>query len=437
MKKVSILVLALVLLLTSVCALSETVTLKIAHNYDFVTIPDSVIEAGKRLNEKYVAEGKDIVIEFETDYQRIDWNEYTQNLIFAYKNGDCADIFSVSDVPSMAATGMLLDVSDLMTDAYVDGVFDSYKVGDGVYAVPFDLPVRCMYYNRSVLAKYGWSEEEINALPGKVQSGEFTFEDFIQLCADVKNAGACTWGLMHRPGSGIDFLDILTVLGGRYYDENNTLVFDEAGVSRFFQLIYDNANTTCITPHDLNQMGWNQIDTMMGDATCFAYFGPVFASTYMADIVGISAEQWGENADFILFPVSQYNDKPFAVAAPQGMSIAANTKYPEICKDLMKELATDSVDLLAHHASVVWALSSVKAANEAEEVKNSPILSNLTNMPAYTVTMPSIIGLSAYQQELHAKIVQLELGDITPEKAVEEMKTQLMLNLDEDEIIFE
>ena len=111
MKKCFSLLLALTLML-AVCAAAsaETITLKIAHNYDFVTIPNSVIAAADRLNERYAAEGKDIKIEFEKDYQRIDWGEYGQNLIFAYKNGDCPDIFSVSDVPTMAAVGMLLDL---------------------------------------------------------------------------------------------------------------------------------------------------------------------------------------------------------------------------------------------------------------------------------------------------------------------------------------
>ena len=437
MKKLTALLLALSLVLSLTSALAETVTIRISHNYDFLTIPNSVIEAGKRLNEKYAAEGKDIVIEFEPDFQRIDWSEYTQNLIFAYKNGDCPDIFSTNDVPAMVNNDMLLDLSDLVTDAYVEGSWDSFKVGDSYYSVPFDLPIRCMYYNRSVLTTYGWTDEQIDALPGKVLAGEFSFEDFLKLCEEVKNAGCCTWGLLHRPGAGMDFVDIIEILGGRYYDENGKLVFDETGITRFFQYIYDASNVTCITPHDCNQMGWNTIDLMMGDGSAFAYYGPVFASTYMADMAGKTAEEWGAGTDFILFPVSQYNDKPFAVAGPQGMAVKKDTKYPEIIKDLFRELATDSVDLLAHHASVVWALSSVKAANEADEVVNSPILKNLIDMPEYTKTVPSIVGLDAYRQELHAKIVQLELGAIQPEQAVKEMKTQLMLNLDDDEIIFE
>ncbi len=432
------LLLALVLTL-GICASAsaETITLKIAHNYDFVTIPNSVIEAAERLNERYAAEGKDIKIEFETDYQRISWTEYTQNLIFAYKNGDCPDIFSVSDVPTMAAVGMLLDISELNTDAFVDGAFNAYTVDGVTYAMPFDLPVRVIYYNKQVLVNYGWTQEEAEALPSKVAAGEFTWEDFVQLCADVKNAGACTWGLAHRPGAGNDFLDVMQTLGGRYYDENGKLVFDEAGVLRFFQFIYDAANTLEITPHDLSQQGWPAINTMAGDGTCFAYYGPIYSSTYVAAAVEKDPETFAQDVAFMMFPVSQYNDKPFVVAAPQGMAINANTKYPEVCKDLLAELANNSYDLLANHASTIFTLSSVKAANELEAITTNPIVANTTYMADYAVTVPSIDGLSTYTSELHNNIVQLELGQITPEEATANMKVQLELNLDEDEISFE
>lgn len=432
------LLLALVLTL-GICASAsaETITLKIAHNYDFVTIPNSVIEAAERLNERYAAEGKDIKIEFETDYQRISWPEYTQNLIFAYKNGDCPDIFSVSDVPTMAAVGMLLDISELNTDAFVDGAFNAYTVDGVTYAMPFDLPVRVIYYNKQVLVNYGWTLEEAEALPAKVAAGEFTWEDFVQLCADVKNAGACTWGLAHRPGAGNDFLDVLQTLGGRYYDENGKLVFDEAGVLRFFQFIYDAANTLEITPHDLSQQGWPAINTMAGDGSCFAYYGPIYSSTYVAAAVEKDPETFAKDVAFMMFPASQYNEKAFVVAAPQGMAINANTKYPEICKDLLAELANNSYDLLANHASTIFTLSSVKAANELEAITTNPIVANTTYMADYAVTVPSIDGLSTYTSELHNNIVQLELGQITPEEATANMKVQLELNLDEDEISFE
>ena len=45
-----------------------TVTLKLAHNMDFVTIPDAIVEAAESLNAKYAAEGIDLKIELEKDF---------------------------------------------------------------------------------------------------------------------------------------------------------------------------------------------------------------------------------------------------------------------------------------------------------------------------------------------------------------------------------
>ncbi len=415
----------------------ETITLRIAHNYDFVTIPDAVIAAAERLEKRYAEEGKNIHIEFEKDYQRIDWNEYSQNLIFAYKNGDCPDIFSVSDVPSMVASGMLLDLSDLDNGIFVDGVFAPYTVDGKIYAMPFDLPVRVIYYNKSVLVKHGWTMEEATALPQKVASGEFTWEDFVQLCKDLKADGSCTWGLAHRPGSGSDFLDVFQTLGGRYYDENGTLVFDEEAMLRFFQFTYDAANTWEITPHDLSQQGWPAINTMAGDGTAFAYYGPIYSATYVAGAVEKEPEQFAEDVAFMMFPASEYNKDPFVIAAPQGMGINADTKYPEICKDLLKELANNSYDILADHADTIFTLSSIKEANELEAITTNPIVRDCGYMADYSISVPSVDGMNAFTSQLHTEIVQLELGAITPEEAVADMKIQLELNLDADEIIFE
>ncbi len=199
----------------TVCAAAsaETITLKIAHN---TTLSRSEFchRCRRSPQRALCRRGKDIKIEFETDYQRIDWNEYGQNLIFAYKNGDCPDIFSVSDVPSMAAVGMLLDLSDLNQDAFVDGAFNSFSVNGVPYAMPFDLPVRVI----ATISRC-WSSmtldhgSEAEALPAKVAAGEFTWEDFVQLCAD-EECRCLRWGLCHRPGSGGDFLDVMRTLGG-------------------------------------------------------------------------------------------------------------------------------------------------------------------------------------------------------------------------------
>ena len=134
-------------------------------------------------------------------------------------------------------------------------------------------------------------------------------------------------------------------------------------------------------------------------------------------------------AKFVLFPKSQYTEAPFAVAAPQWIGISADTEYPDICKDLIRELTVDSPDILAHHAATINVLSSVKAANSEEEVLSNPLIGDITYMSDYTVTTPAIEGLDIYNSEIFRQIVALELGQTTPEKALSDMTAQIKLSV--------
>lgn len=411
---------------------SGVVTLNISHNMDFTSIPESFVAAAQRLNEKYKAEGRDLRIEFNKDYQTIDWTEYQNAVTFAHKTGEAPDIFALSVVSAAQKAGILLDITDVITENeqyYVPGSFNGATIGGKIYAFAPDLPVRVIYYSKADLAKIGWSQEEIEALPERIKSGEFTFEDFIALCGDVVAKGGAKYGLVHRPGKGPDFLDVLMALGGKFYTEDNKLLIDKEGLLRYFQFIYDNVHTRHITPNNLNQMGWTTIDALVGTGEAFAYFGTVYSSNYVYKDAGLSLEEFAASEQFVLFPKSQYTNAPFSVAAPQWVGISADTKYPEICKDLIRELSANSPDLLAHHANAINVLSSVKAANKEKEVLDNPLIGDITYMSDYAVTVPAIDGIDSFNSEIFKQTVALELGQTTPEKALSDMTAQIKLSV--------
>ena len=416
-----------------------TVTIKLAHNMDFITIPDAIVAAADYLNEKYEAEGKDLHIEIEADYQRIGWDEYMQNILFATKNGDGPDIFTFSgNVKDQVRSGLLLDLSDIDTSKFVEGSFDAFTVDGKIYSMPFDIPTRALYYNKDVLKELGWNEEEVAAFPGKIADGSFTWEDFIALCQEVQEKGLVEWGMVHRPGKGNDFLDILRMYGPAHYNEEEKLVVNQDTVTGFFQFIYDAANTLKITPQDTTQRVWTDLQKMVGEGDVFSYYGPVFSSTYVAAEANLTPEELAQSIGFALFPKSEKNETPFCVAAPQSVSVNANTEYPEICKALLEEVyAGDAVKDLAVHGDTIFSLTSVTAANEMEEITTNPILESIGYMADYVVTTPPVEGESVFRDELFKQLVLLELGQVTPEKAFEDFKIQVELNVDEDEVVFE
>lgn len=410
---------------------AEEITLKLSFNGDFTTMPDAVTGAAARLNEKYAAEGKGIHVNVDVDYQTIDNSEFHNNIVFAHKSGDAPDIFVCdADVAGYVGAGCVLDITDAMTDAMVEHVVDPAMVDGKVYAMPFDLPLRVIYYNENDLRTIGWTDDQIQALPQDIASGKVTLEDFIALCEEVVKKGGATSGLVHRPSAGNDFYDLLNAVGGEYYDENGKLVFDEAGILRLFQLLYNNAQVSKITPENLNQMGWDTINKMVGTGEAFAYFGPMFSATYVANAAGLDTDTFAKQERFVLFPKSANSESAFCTAAPQLMAISAQTKYPDICKDIFLELQDGSADLLAHHSAVTFSLSSVKAANDMKEITDSPILSPVTYMVDYAKSVPAVENASTLRGLIFDQIVSLELGQTTPEKAVAEVKTQAELNID-------
>lgn len=92
---------------------------------------------------------------------------------------------------------------------------------------------------------------------------------------------------------------------------------------------------------------------------------------------------------------------------------------------------------LAVHGDTIFSLTSVPEVNEMEEIKTNPILESIGYMADYVVTTPPVEGESVFRDELFKQLVLLELGKITPEKAFEDFKVQIELNVDEDAVVFE
>jgi inositol-phosphate transport system substrate-binding protein len=409
---------------------TEIIELTIAHNMDFVTIPDGVVGAAERLNKKYAEEGRNIKIVFNKEYYTVDWNEYHNNLVFSHKSGDAPDIFSIANVPDSVEAGIVLPLDDLKVDGIYDVLWEPYTFKGSRYGMPVSLPIRVIYYNKSVLKELGWSSEEIEALPKKIEEKKFTFEDFMEIAETAVEKGITTYGITHRPKAGNDFFDILNTLGGEYYTDEGQLVFDEAGLLRTYEFFYRNANETGITPPNSSQLGWNTINQTVGNGDTFAYFGPIFSATYVAGSVNKSPEQLAEDVSFVLFPASKYNNTPFAVAAPDGIAISTQSKYPEICKEILLELATDSADLLATNGATTFSLASVEAANNDPQITEHPLLKDVAYMAAYAKTIPSITGFEFFRQEFFKQLELIELGSIMPKQALADFKIQVELNLE-------
>jgi maltose-binding protein MalE len=98
----------------------------------------------------------------------------------------------------------------------------------------------------------GWSAEAIAGLPQRVEQGEFTLFDLVELAQQVKEAGIAPWGLYHHPTGGVDVFQIYLAFGGHLTDETGAqLVLNTAVLKELLQYHHDLVYRWKITPATL------------------------------------------------------------------------------------------------------------------------------------------------------------------------------------------
>src|SRR5690554_5358381 len=114
--------------------------------------------------------------------------------MLAHKTGAGADIRTIShsDLAMMAEGGYILELQQYIEDSewgkYVEDIYpnlwNASKWKSKIYGVPQDTEARTVFFRKDILRKLGWSEEDISALPEKIENGEFTLDDMTILAKE-------------------------------------------------------------------------------------------------------------------------------------------------------------------------------------------------------------------------------------------------------------
>jgi len=131
-------------------------------------------------------------------YQEIQWANFTQtfssavasNTGPAVSSGGGTQAFQFANQGKIAYADNLLDSwkSNGIYDDFLPGLIDTMKTDDGYAAVPYNLDVRCSWYNKSLMAEAG------------VESPK-TWDEYLAVCAALKKIGVYGFGLGSGAGS--------------------------------------------------------------------------------------------------------------------------------------------------------------------------------------------------------------------------------------------
>lgn len=393
---------------------------------------ENLVKAVGAANAALAEQGDSRRIELEMIQDDPDWGDYKTEFELASQANEAPDIVCSGHehIGDWATAGYIVDLSDMIGDYpefddVIDSLWESTKLEGSIWGVPQDAEARPMYFSKILLRELGWSEEEIDALPAKVASGEFTWDDMFDVAQEAVEAGVVAEGegWWHRPSNGPDFLYYYYGAGGQIQEDGfDGLVFDKEAWLRVYERFHDAAQVRKITRPDKMDADWDYHKeyTANFENVLFVFEGTwrwaSWHTNYLQDVGGES--YLFENVGFAPIPAQPNGTgEPTTLTHPLVYMVSTQAEHPDlalllISKATVKDLNTDYAVASGH-------LGVLKSQADYPPYTSAKFLSATLPLLQYTTFLPNSPYWSAYSEAYFQGIQAVESGDLSPEEAVE------------------
>jgi inositol-phosphate transport system substrate-binding protein len=368
-----------------------------------------------------------------------EWAEYKKKYTLAADAGEAPDIIlsGHEDVPVWANAGYVIEFTDCREqypefDDVIESLWNSVTWQGKIWGVPQDTEARPMFYNKTKLAEVGWSQEEIDSLPDRIMTGEFTLDDLIATAKAAQDAGVVEpgYGYWHRPTKGFDFYQFYAAYGGRMYDpEADKLVVNREALEQWYAF-QRRVVEEGITPENFIGTEFSIWHQTVANGEVLFWNGGIWqwadwAANYVAD----------KGGQEYLFGFAGYALQPSGIQGQPGTTLSHPLVYmisseeatgkqnqAAACAVLAK---TTTAEINTLHAVASTHLGVVKAQADYPDYKNDRLLSETLYMLDYNFYIPNHVMFGVYDQILWDTMVQVENGELSAADGVEQAIQQL------------
>jgi len=385
--------------------------------------------AAQDLNADLEAMGDPRRVEVEVIQDNMGWGELVTEFVLGYGAGEAPDIWLTGHeyIGAQAEAGRIIALDELMKEFPIfnlvfDTLWDCTEYKGEIWGVPQDAEARPLYWNKSLLKQLGWSNEEIAALPVKIEKGEFTLYDMLGTAKQAVDKGVVEPGngFWTRPSNGPDFTAFYYAFGGETIDSaTGKLVFDKTAGQKYYQFFYD-----AVQKYDSMGclgLGWSEAwhPGVSGGEVLFWIGGTwqwaEWAEIYLKDLGG-EAYAW-ENFGFGLIPAAEEGGRPNSLTHPLAYLVSSQCKYPDLAVALIAKVTNYGPN--TRHAIASTHLGILKGQTEYKFYKQSRLLSEALYMLDYTTFLPNSPYWGPYSTVTYEALAAVISGDFTPEEAVD------------------
>ncbi len=414
-------------------------------------------EAGRCQNLADAVDSANAELEAAGDARRIslnpihddlDWGEYKTEFELASQAGDAPDIIvsGHEHIGDWATADLLVDITDEIgnysqLDDVINSLWTSTELNGRRWGVPQDAEARPMFYSKILLGELGWTDEEIDGLADRINSGDYTLQDMLATAkeavdADVVKAGDGYW---HRPANGPDFLYFYYGAGGEIIDPNSdALVFDKVAALKVYEFFETATHDLGVLRSDKLDQDWDFHKQYTSDFTKALFVSEGtwrwadWANNFVTELGG--EDYMFENVGFSLIPGNaDGTGQPITLTHPLVYMVSSASEHPDLALRLIANATTKELNtpyaILSGHLGVVNAQSTYAPYTEAKFLTATlPLLEN-------TTFLPNSPYWAQWSEAYYLGIQGVENGDLTASGAVDLVVGQLELQLGDNVII--
>ena len=407
--------------------------------------------AADLLNTWFKIAGSNVKITIDGEFfvRPVEWGEYKNKFYLAAEAGKAPHIYLTGheDIGFLADNGYIIPLDDYIQQYWdvvyydiIETLWESVKYKGKIWGIPQDTEVRPLYFRKDILRKMGWTEEQINELPKKIERGEITLQDLLEIAKEAKDKGLIERGILHRVKEGYDYFQFYLAYGGRLWDpDQGKMVFTESAWRKTLEWFHKAVwQYGVISP---NQFSGDWDKDFHGPFTrgeaLFLSGGSWHKGEWISKGL-LTEEEFKENIGYALHPAGEPGMKPVTLSHPLIYTVTS-----QAVKDGVADLAFALITIATSpHLNSLHAVKSAHLAIMYSQISDSRyaqdwFLQDVAYMLKYTTFIPNHPKWGDYSRAVFNILKAVESDkNLTPDQAFEILKSEIERNIG-DAVIFE
>ncbi|MEO8738737.1 MAG: extracellular solute-binding protein [Casimicrobiaceae bacterium] len=405
----------------------------------------NIVAAGDTLNKLLASINSDKRVKIELNETNAKgYDDDALDLLKAFAVDKGPDIFVLAHewIGAFVEAGYAFNLEDQIAknpELYGDIIaplWQSVTYKGARYGVPQDSEVRMFFLNNDKLRKLGKTEKEIAALPGKVDSGEFTLNDLCDLAGQAVTKGVTKYGILHRPNAGPDFQMLTESFGLEPYDKQSAkLQASKAALRDFYTWVKYCVDKKALSATN-TAMSWDAIEqAAMGGEESLAFFHGVWRVTDQMKALKLTGkDDYFRKFTWINAPAGKKGGKPSNLSHPIVYAVSAKSKHKELAAFIVA-LASQPYPNMRHSVTTNHTPINYAEQSMPEIVDKGWALVAATPMLKYASFMPNHPKIGQYNSIIFKGIQGVETGRLTPQAAADFVVGELENELGKDVVI--